>query len=490
MKKNLAISAFIALSIVTKLSYSQNLADEQQLKSKNNFEITGLSQDSTAISPAKIRLNIYQLYSFAGFSMNSSEKNLELAHNQKFEYRSQLPNPVSFLNISYKNNRNFSNFFKWGNVYMIKAHDQLNVKFYNDSMWFSGRGAEKMNIQARLYKISERYISSASMSLSKFKAIRDTAFKKQIEYLSKNKDKIDHELYSYLYYQCYGFKAGRLLDLISYLKNYNNKQYSSEASEIINYLEKEDLTILKDEAHLSPFYMDYLYKRIKFQYSLENPSKLTLNRPGSDSLLKIITKKYVGAIRDRLLLIAFTDLPKTYINVFTKNMQYSKLSNNSEYKELLQKMDNAVTEEKKGYNFSLTDSAGNIIKLEHFKKDVVLMDFWFTGCIPCKILAKQMAPVIERFKNQKVIFITVNVDPSKKMWIKSINSGEYTHSGNINLYTNGLKKSHPLLKHYNISSFPRLILIGKNNTIISVTPARPLDSNGVSKLIMQINSGL
>jgi thiol-disulfide isomerase/thioredoxin len=122
----------------------------------------------------------------------------------------------------------------------------------------------------------------------------------------------------------------------------------------------------------------------------------------------------------------------------------------------------------KAYNFSLKDSTGNTVTFDQFANKVVFIDFWFTGCTFCKYYYQNVLRDVEKKyeKNRDVVFITVSIDVNKERWLKSLASGAYTSSDAVNLYTNGLGENDPLIKFYNITSYPKPMLIDKKGKII------------------------
>jgi len=111
-----------------------------------------------------------------------------------------------------------------------------------------------------------------------------------------------------------------------------------------------------------------------------------------------------------------------------------------------------------GYNFSLVDTSGRLVTLAKLRGYVVVLDFWFTGCGNCIQLHPYMDRVEERLKNRKVVFVTVNTDLSRAMWINSVKTGKYTSPSSINLNTDGKGLDHPLLKYYSIDGFPTILI--------------------------------
>lgn len=123
---------------------------------------------------------------------------------------------------------------------------------------------------------------------------------------------------------------------------------------------------------------------------------------------------------------------------------------------------------KKAFDFALEDVNGKIVNMHDFTGKVVFIDFWFTGCTACKHYYKEcLKPVEQIYKdNPNIVFITVCIDKDKERWLNSLNSGEYASSGSVNLYTKGEGHKNDIIQYYNITTYPRPMLISRNGTII------------------------
>ncbi|RYE37575.1 MAG: TlpA family protein disulfide reductase [Sphingobacteriales bacterium] len=192
----------------------------------------------------------------------------------------------------------------------------------------------------------------------------------------------------------------------------------------------------------------------------------------------------------RLLLIGFSNLTQKYNDVLQYLGTAVHSSENTNYFDALRKLKKSLESGQLAYPFVLQDSSGKFIELAHLKGKVVVMDLWFTGCMACKVLAKQMRPIVKHFETKKVAFVSVSVDSSKTTWLNSVKKGHYTHPGTIDVYTNGLGYGHPILKHYNINSYPRMIIIDPEGRLISTTPPRPMDDKHSKSLIKLIETNL
>ncbi|WP_166664892.1 TlpA family protein disulfide reductase [Pedobacter metabolipauper] len=136
--------------------------------------------------------------------------------------------------------------------------------------------------------------------------------------------------------------------------------------------------------------------------------------------------------------------------------------------EFLQRL-STVLKGQDAYNFSLPNTNGDTVKLSDFKGKVVILDIWYTGCIPCREFSQRMEKeVYPKFrKNSDFSVISVSIDKTKVEWLKSVKAGLYTSGENINLYTDGLQSYHPLLKKYGVMALPFLLMIDKKGRIYS-----------------------
>ncbi|MBE8719780.1 TlpA family protein disulfide reductase [Sphingobacterium pedocola] len=113
--------------------------------------------------------------------------------------------------------------------------------------------------------------------------------------------------------------------------------------------------------------------------------------------------------------------------------------------------------------YEFVDMDGKSIKLSDFRGKVVLLDWWFTGCTGCKILAPKIKQAKQLFtENPDIVFVSISIDKHFDVWSRSLESEEYTSSEATNLYTGGLGKGHPMIADFDIIGYPKLILIDKN----------------------------
>ncbi|NII26123.1 TlpA family protein disulfide reductase [Pseudoflavitalea sp. X16] len=130
------------------------------------------------------------------------------------------------------------------------------------------------------------------------------------------------------------------------------------------------------------------------------------------------------------------------------------------------------------FSFSLKDVKGQLRTLDEMKGKVVFIDFWFTGCTPCKALYEfQLKKVKAAFAdNPAVVFVTISIDKNFELWVKSVDKGLYTDAHAINLYTNGEGRDHPIITHYGIKGYPATLLIDQVGNVVAAETTNDLKS--------------
>lgn len=170
-----------------------------------------------------------------------------------------------------------------------------------------------------------------------------------------------------------------------------------------------------------------------------------------------------------------------YITSVTKGIDFSR------YKNLLQSIQRfspgTVLPE-----FVLTDTLGNEVPLSQFKGNVLVLDFWYTGCLACARAYKIIKPIIKSLEGKPVKLISISEDKIRTIWVKSIHSGAYTDLDHVNLSAGNKGDTHPLFRYLQISGYPTVIIIDKEGKIIG--SPRPAVSDQGNDLKNKIGKAL
>ncbi|MEI6946120.1 TlpA disulfide reductase family protein [Paraflavisolibacter sp. H34] len=128
-------------------------------------------------------------------------------------------------------------------------------------------------------------------------------------------------------------------------------------------------------------------------------------------------------------------------------------------------------------DFTLPDTQNNGVSLAQYRGKVVVLDFWFANCTPCRYLFGAMKPVTEHFRNQPgVVFLNISIDSRKEEWLKAVSRLGLQYA--VNLYTDGKGESHPVVKDYGITGYPARFLIDKRGRFFSSNLPLPYSDNG------------
>ena len=127
-------------------------------------------------------------------------------------------------------------------------------------------------------------------------------------------------------------------------------------------------------------------------------------------------------------------------------------------------------------DFLFKDVDGKEFNFSDFKGDYVLLDFWFTGCAPCRAEMPYFDEVAKAFDGHGVKFISLSVDTGEELypaWEKMMREKPHTPEVlSVNL-PDGFNS--PLLGKLNIHGVPRIMLIDPEGKIVESYAKRPSD---------------
>lgn len=200
---------------------------------------------------------------------------------------------------------------------------------------------------------------------------------------------------------------------------------------------------------LNKYYMDSCMSKVK--------------RFDVDGCYRYIKQCFSGPLKEVLtvyLVLSRYKQNPSVADVAHDALDYVQNSNRIDYLRLLlkQRLAGALA-----YDFSFPDAQGIVRRLSDYKGKVVVLDFWFTGCIPCRQLAPVLDSVRNIFRKKDVEFISISPDKDKVRWLKSVESGLYSSPASVNLYTGG--GSHEIYSYMDVREYPTLFIIDKNGRI-------------------------
>lgn len=124
--------------------------------------------------------------------------------------------------------------------------------------------------------------------------------------------------------------------------------------------------------------------------------------------------------------------------------------------------------------FTVVDVDGKTHSSADYAGKLLVLDFWFSGCIPCKAEMPYMEKLAEEMKEKDIQFLTLSLDTGDellKAWRDLVQGKEHaTLQFNV---PNGFKSE--LAKHYGIRSVPRIVIIDQQGKIVDAFAKRPSD---------------
>lgn len=124
--------------------------------------------------------------------------------------------------------------------------------------------------------------------------------------------------------------------------------------------------------------------------------------------------------------------------------------------------------------FTAVDVNGKEYKLADFAGKVVVLDFWFTGCVPCKAEMPYMEKIAESMKNEPIQFISMSLDTGDQLLTAWKEMVKDQHGPVLNLNVpNGFKSE--LANKFGIRSVPRIVIVDQQGNIYDSNALRPSD---------------
>lgn len=102
---------------------------------------------------------------------------------------------------------------------------------------------------------------------------------------------------------------------------------------------------------------------------------------------------------------------------------------------------------------------GKTIKLTDLKNKVILLDFWYRGCLPCLKAIPDLIALQEEFKNDLVIIGINDMDTKNDV-------NDYYSYKKVN-YLSTYKSDTNISKKLKISAFPTTVIINQNGEVVS-----------------------
>lgn len=390
-----------------------------------------------------------------------------------------------------RNQQHINDYMKLNFFYgLLKDGDQLTITADENGLNFSGPGSEKNLAIQHFAAYNKAYTKSIIGFSPKFAvqyfACQDTVANKSLRYLEDHRQSLDSNEYI-------------LLKAFAAAYHYNKSRYLSFMPDS---LKKEATRALKASnlPEKQPFLPDdQLFRKGVLKYS-DQLSNAIINKYIYDSCYTrgkaqdikatygYIVRNFKGPLMERMLvnlLFEHRDNNNGHLLLIEKALAILK---DADFITILKNLRASRSEGVIAHDFSLPDATGKLHSLSDYKGKIAVLDFWFTGCGSCALLSPYLTRVEKAFKGKPVVFVSINLDRSKTLWINSIRAEKYTSPYAVNLNTEFQGFQHPVVSQYAVDACPTLILIDHKGKLMN-NVVSPLEDEG-RDLTRQINKAI
>lgn len=297
-----------------------------------------------------------------------------------------------------------------------------------------------------------------------FKKLTNPPANDQLDILNSYKKQLDPLRYEILKADIIGKTYASIIheftDRVYFKNKSNNNQTELKKLDdfYIKFIKPLSTDHVPDELKIySAYYTDYLIEMAVAKSEAETKR----------SVFGYLVSNYRGPLRDKLIgrfIFEYSKRMPTKDKMIKEALELVKVP---EIYEFLKSLNTNQSKGSIAYNFRLQDEKGQWVEMADLKGKLVLMDFWYTGCVGCKVLNQNILKHVKKhFKdNDEFVIVSISIDKDYKNWIKSVKKGDYTSEEALNLFTMGKGEDHELIKHYDITAYPTLILIDKQGKI-------------------------
>lgn len=409
---------------------------------------------------------------------------------QKAKTRVILPlsSPIQYGRINYNNIGDANILSKRSNLFLFQNRDTVQIYIKEDQIKFEGKDAEKFTFMYDNYNLSKidygyydelnskgRFKNSINLK----RHLIDSALRVKIDRLRELDRYIDPQASKLIYLDLVGkyeLSFVNSLQNLAVYPDYREAVFDLAKNEFIKNYNPDFYKKFNDSLITGSYYFsNFLLKKEIYSARLNKNSKYdkTQKKETVEEVLDLMRDNYKNGIRDKLILELFYYMGQRK-EITEQNINNAlNITNGSKFKKALELYTSRNYGSIDAFPFELTNANGDTIRLKDFKGKLIVMDFWFTGCGGCMSLTRKLTPIIKDLKeNKNVVFVSVSIDKKKEIWLKSSTEGKYSPKNAFHLYTNGKGANHPLIKYYNIMSYPTLIVISKDGKTITTNPPR------------------
>jgi tetratricopeptide (TPR) repeat protein len=134
-------------------------------------------------------------------------------------------------------------------------------------------------------------------------------------------------------------------------------------------------------------------------------------------------------------------------------------------------------------DFKINSTSGQALSLEKLKGKVVLLDFWASWCVPCRVEMPEVRRIWKTYGGDRFVIIGVNLDRNEQAFAAYVKQEEITWPQ----YFDGQGWNNKMSRLYNVSSIPQTVLIDQNGIVRAVGLRGIALSNKIGELLKQLH---
>lgn len=337
--------------------------------------------------------------------------------------------------------------------------------------FLSGKAAKRMDLEYRLNKLREKEMAGLPwLEKAPYERLQevctrfDDLWAVMKKFLEDHREGIVEREFVQLYYDEWGYAESLKSASIKRIIAFNRQTLDKEKTRnLLDSLLSRSLS-KADEIYYSERAYGYIQSCTDLFLLLSGLEKG--HRSLSFFLDSIEDRDIPQGIKERIITNAMLDVFGAQAE---RNLYHRALASveNVKLKDRLRGFGVLVNEET-SLDFELPDVLGDRHRLSDYRGKMVLIDFWYMGCIPCRqYMENVLTPFLqEHAEKYNLQVILVSLD-DKNNFSKAISSG-IVPQGALALYTENLKFKHPLIEQLRIISYPYPMLLNENGKILKV----------------------
>ncbi len=358
----------------------------------------------------------------------------------------------------------------------------LNPEEFDESIEYSGTGAEKNNYLAQRFLLDESH--QADMK-NKWLLPPDSFLLAHESYNYSMKSLLDSFNNTHLLHQEFTKSEEMRLTIANAIEKmkypsyhtYYAKKENVDLPE--NYYGFIDLIDLKEKTWFDikgfNYYLKYLVN-YKANILLES-NKILNKRAHSQTLARL---KVVPDLLDNI-----EERNKKLFDIMSDHVEYQDINNiDSLFNDFsllcsdsvfIARIDSGIKSWQKlsqgmpAPGFNCVDADGKEYQLKDFQGKYVYLDIWATWCGPCRKEIPELEKLNHDYAGKNINIISISVDNTQEPWKEMLEERKLT---GIQLYAPDAWKSE-VAKAYKVRSIPRFILIDKEGKMINARAPQP-----------------